>query len=223
MRHRLRFRLRRSWGNDERQSHQQLSHLHQWNGTNFSTVEQHGIIIQGINANDMGPLFPGVSQPTTKAAVLSEHLPQDLRPGSGSAVLDNAELIPGINDDFLGSGPDRGAYEIGQALPQYGPRALVAGDYNYDYRVDVDDLAKWQADFGTSVFDAGSDADGDGSGVVSGGDFLLWQRSFSSSGVSSVQAANVGVPEPSTATLLAVVCSVGLLLRQQRNEQGSHG
>ena len=183
-------------------------------GTNFNTVEQHGIIIQGINANDMGPLFPGVSQPTTKAAVLSEHVPQDLRPGPNSPVLDNAELIPGINDNFLGNGPDRGAYEVGQALPQYGPRALVAGDYNYDYQVDADDLAKWATDFGTSVFDAGSDADGDGSGLVGGGDFLHWQRSFS--GSVSIQVAGVSVPEPSTAVLLTVIYGFAVMLRQQR-------
>ena len=192
-------------------------------GTNFNTVEQHGIIIQGINANDMGPLFPGVVQPTTKAAVLTEYVPQNLQPGSGSAVLDNAELIPGINDDFLGSGPDRGAYEIGQALPQYGPRALVAGDYNYDYQVDADDLNKWAADFGTSVFDAGSDADDDGSGVVSGGDFLLWQRSLSGNSIISVQLASIAVPEPSSGGLLAVICGVRMLFWQQRNRAEANG
>ncbi len=109
-------------------------------GISFNSVEQNGLIITGISAADMGPLFPGVSQPTTKAAVLTEHVPQDLRPGPTSPVLDNAEVIPGINDDFLGNGPDRGAYEIGQPLPQYGPRDLVVGDYNYDYLVDADDL-----------------------------------------------------------------------------------
>ncbi len=185
-------------------------------GTNFSTVEQHGLIIQGINATDMGPLFPGVSQPTTKAAVLSEHVPQDLRPGPSSPVLDNAELIPGINDNFLGNGPDRGAYEIGQALPQYGPRDLVLGDYNYDYQVDADDLAKWVADFGTSVFDAGSDADGDSNGQVDGSDFLFWQRGLSGN-ASSVQAASASVPEPSTVTLFAVLSGACLMLRQRLN------
>ena len=185
-------------------------------GTNFNTVEQHGLILQGISASDMGPLFPGVSQPTTKAAVLTEHVPQDLRPGPSSPVLDNAELIPGINDNFLGSGPDRGAYEIGQALPQYGPRDLVLGDYNYDYQVDSDDLTKWEADFSTSVFDAGSDADGDSNGQVDGTDFLLWQRGLSGN-ASSVQAASASVPEPSTATLLAILSGACLMLQERRN------
>jgi hypothetical protein len=31
-------------------------------------------------------------------------------------------LLPNINDQFSGSGPDLGAFEFGTALPHYGPR-----------------------------------------------------------------------------------------------------
>ena len=35
----------------------------------------------------------------------------------------NAGLVlPNINDDYQGSAPDLGAYEVGAELPQYGPR-----------------------------------------------------------------------------------------------------
>jgi hypothetical protein len=37
-------------------------------------------------------------------------------------VVDAALRIPNVNDDALGKGPDIGAYEAGQPLPQYGPR-----------------------------------------------------------------------------------------------------
>ncbi len=51
-----------------------------------------------------------------------ERLPQDLSIAPGSAAADAALLMPNINDDFTGKGPDIGAYEIGKALPHYGPR-----------------------------------------------------------------------------------------------------
>ena len=50
----------------------------------------------------------------------------DLRIAAGSAAENAAILIPGINDNFLGSGPDLGAYEAGAALPVYGPRSIAA-------------------------------------------------------------------------------------------------
>ena len=43
-----------------------------------------------------------------------------LRPGS--APVDAGVRLPGINDDFTGRAPDLGAYEVGKAVPHYGPR-----------------------------------------------------------------------------------------------------
>jgi hypothetical protein len=43
-----------------------------------------------------------------------------LRPGS--AAVDAGVAMPGINDGYTGRAPDLGAYEIGRALPHYGPR-----------------------------------------------------------------------------------------------------
>jgi hypothetical protein len=43
-----------------------------------------------------------------------------LRPGS--AAVDAGVPMPGINDRYTGRAPDLGAYEVGQALPHYGPR-----------------------------------------------------------------------------------------------------
>jgi hypothetical protein len=36
--------------------------------------------------------------------------------------VDAGEVLPGFNDGFTGKAPDIGAYELGQELPQYGPR-----------------------------------------------------------------------------------------------------
>ena len=40
----------------------------------------------------------------------------------GSAAVDAGVVIPNITDGFTGKAPDLGAYELGQPLPQYGPR-----------------------------------------------------------------------------------------------------
>jgi hypothetical protein len=56
----------------------------------------------------------------------------DLRLAEGSAAGDIGLTIPGLNDDFLGAGPDLGAHEAGADLPVYGPReelpSLKVGD-----------------------------------------------------------------------------------------------
>jgi hypothetical protein len=46
----------------------------------------------------------------------------DLRPTADSPAVDAAKLMPNINDDYTGDGPDIGALEAGKPLPHYGPR-----------------------------------------------------------------------------------------------------
>src|SRR2546425_1024736 len=48
--------------------------------------------------------------------------PQYLALAAGCPAIDAGAILPNINDDFLGSAPDLGAYEYGQPLPTYGPR-----------------------------------------------------------------------------------------------------
>jgi hypothetical protein len=79
----------------------------------FAQAEPHGITI------DM-KVFNNVEFPSKP---IPGYDPPDLRPVQGSKVVDAALLLPNINDKFLGNGPDIGAYEAGQELPTYGPRA----------------------------------------------------------------------------------------------------
>jgi len=61
----------------------------------------------------------------------------DFRLRPKSAAIDAGMTLPTINDGFAGKAPDLGAYELGQALPDYGPRALptgVAGPEEVGYR-----------------------------------------------------------------------------------------
>jgi Right handed beta helix region len=41
------------------------------------------------------------------------------------AALDAGMILPNINDGFLGTAPDLGAYELGQPVPTYGPRPVT--------------------------------------------------------------------------------------------------
>jgi hypothetical protein len=46
----------------------------------------------------------------------------DLRLTEGSAAVDAGAVLFNVNDGFKGKAPDLGAYELGDALPHYGPR-----------------------------------------------------------------------------------------------------
>jgi hypothetical protein len=79
----------------------------------FFEVEPNGIRV------DMSVFDPAVEFPNPP---LPEREPADLRPRPGSKVVDAGLRIPQVNDDYLGSAPDIGAYEASQPLPIYGPR-----------------------------------------------------------------------------------------------------
>ncbi|MGP8246485.1 MAG: hypothetical protein ACLQVN_18445 [Bryobacteraceae bacterium] len=51
----------------------------------------------------------------------------DFRLRPNSAAIDAGVVLPTINDGHTGRAPDLGAYELGQPLPQYGPRSLPPG------------------------------------------------------------------------------------------------
>jgi hypothetical protein len=48
--------------------------------------------------------------------------PQWMTLKASCAAVDAGVALPNINDDYAGSAPDMGAYEVGQPLPHYGPR-----------------------------------------------------------------------------------------------------
>ncbi len=78
----------------------------------FFQAEPHGVRIEW-------DVFEGVAFPNP---AIPEREPADLRPRPGAKVVDAGLRLANINDDFLGEGPDIGAYEAGQPLPLYGPR-----------------------------------------------------------------------------------------------------
>jgi hypothetical protein len=87
------------------------------NGKDFFAIEPHG---RKIDSSAFAQFkFPSPPAPEPQYY----YQPQDMRPAPAcTSVVDKAGLIPNVNDEFLGAGPDIGAYEAGQALPVYGPR-----------------------------------------------------------------------------------------------------
>ncbi len=87
----------------------------------FESVEQLNKLTggQGNVKVDMGVFAAGVDFPDP---TFPAREPVDLRIAGGSPAEDAAMLLPNVNDDFTGAGPDIGAYEIGKPVPHYGPR-----------------------------------------------------------------------------------------------------
>lgn len=83
-------------------------------GKSFSDIEKHGIGHITLEETFRNVVFP--NPPVPERAV------PDLRPRPDSKVIDAAEYIPNVNDDFTGEAPDCGAYETDQKMPHYGPR-----------------------------------------------------------------------------------------------------
>lgn len=53
---------------------------------------------------------------------------RDLRLVRGASAIDSGAILPNLNDPFAVVGqPDMGAFESGQPLPDYGPRAWPRG------------------------------------------------------------------------------------------------
>lgn len=85
---------------------------------NFSEVEKNGIERIELDETFGNVPFPNPPVP--------ERGSQILMPVRGAVVIDKGLVINNINDDFKGSGPDIGAYELGAEIPHYGPRIPIA-------------------------------------------------------------------------------------------------
>jgi hypothetical protein len=80
---------------------------------NSNTPEKHSI------QTDLSAFATAVSYPANPLVI---NTPVDLRLNGSASPVDKALPIANINDGYAGSAPDIGAYEVGSALPTYGPR-----------------------------------------------------------------------------------------------------
>lgn len=115
-------------------------------------------------------------------------------------------------------------WELGQDIEPSNPLSMlriaadkqasftpIPGDFNGDGKVDGEDLAQWQEDYGVNDH---SDADGDGD--TDGRDFLIWQRNITAT--PSLIVGATAVPEPGTLPLGA--CVLACLVARASNRFG---
>lgn len=96
-----------------------------WNSTRYATLDEvkakapvykHAVLVDPASA-----FASGLKQPEDEKKQFDPSV-NDLRLKEGCAAIDTGEILPGCNDGFAGQAPDLGAYELGSALPHYGPR-----------------------------------------------------------------------------------------------------
>ena len=96
------------------------------NGTTYTSLESFSAGI-GQEANGIRishqTCIPTMDVPGDSPTTVP---PQYLTLAAGCPAIDAGAILPNINDGFLGSAPDLGAYEKGQPLPTYGPRPDAA-------------------------------------------------------------------------------------------------
>jgi cysteine-rich repeat protein len=94
-------------------------------GANFASLATLRSNTTEVHAQqvDLAVFAASVTFPST--GPFPEQPMPDLRLATASAAVDNGLGLTGVNDGHLGAGPDLGAYEVGAALPVYGPRPTV--------------------------------------------------------------------------------------------------
>jgi len=102
-----------------------------WNRVRYATMAdaraKAPVYKHAVRVNPATAFASGVKPP---ADVRTRFQPgvNDLRLREGSEAIDAGVALPNINDGYAGKAPDLGAYELGQALPHYGPRPLRRGE-----------------------------------------------------------------------------------------------
>ncbi|MHC4874294.1 MAG: right-handed parallel beta-helix repeat-containing protein, partial [Planctomycetota bacterium] len=91
--------------------------------TEDTGMEEHGVEF-GLD------IFSKLKKLPAKETV---HLPGSVNCAlaEGSVAVDAGEVLPNINDNFTGKGPDLGVYEIGKPIPHYGPSPEI---FKIDYK-----------------------------------------------------------------------------------------
>ena len=104
--------------------------------------------------------------------------------------------------EFL-EGPDRPSLffanlpEVKAALDT----VFIAGDYTAGGVVDIGDYNYWRANFGSRSRMA---ADGNNNGIIDAADYVIWRNAHSMAGGGAI----VGVPEPASGWLVAIVAAM---------------
>lgn len=130
----------------------------------FAAAQAAGVETKGVLLAD--PIFEagfvGPVDPKVNAS------PPAFTLAAGSNAIDRGEPLAGINDGFVGAGPDLGAWELGCPKPTYGPRPK--GSEAVTNPVACSAPGAPPGDAGVPVDDAGAPIGDGGGGSTGGGD-----------------------------------------------------
>jgi hypothetical protein len=93
----------------------------QMGATRFSSLANMRSATSEKNAQQIGLSGFAASVAYPSSPMTAYNTP-DLRLKSDAPAVNAGTRIPNVNDGFSGAAPDAGAYELGQAMPVYGPR-----------------------------------------------------------------------------------------------------
>ncbi len=87
----------------------------------------------------------------------------------------------------------------------------VAGDYDGNGQVNVQDYSAWRVAYGTST----ATADGNQNGVVDAADYVVWRKQFTAAaGGSSITVLTAVIPEPASFVLVVLAVSSAAVMRR---------
>jgi hypothetical protein len=96
-----------------------------WNSARYATLDEarrKAPVMTHAGLFDATTLFASGARPPDDVAHQASNT-IDLRLSPRAGAIDRGQPLAGLNDGFHGRAPDLGAYELGERVPHYGPRA----------------------------------------------------------------------------------------------------
>ena len=150
----------------------------------------------------------------TLDGTLDVELLDNLTPAAGSTfTILTASSVSGTFTESLPSLTGNLAWFVNYNATSVELVATYGADFDEDGDVDANDLALWEAGFGSSIA-IHVDGDANADGVSDGLDFLVWQQQLGS--MAAGLSASQRVPEPGTATLVMILAASFAALRRRR-------
>lgn len=180
------------------------------------TITQFSGEIWDIDGNDQWQ----VDALGTNAQILATQI----SPKFGNTNLDSLDslpwqfqftnLPPGVKSvrlSYLGVNSDK----VGLSFNNFSPTFAVplAGDYNRDGVVDINDYILWRDTLGSTT---NLSADGNGNHIIDTGDYIVWRANFDRPFAGGAGSLAAQVPEPSCLVLLSLLLATRTTSRSRR-------
>jgi hypothetical protein len=164
--------------------------------TSASELEAHGI---RISRDSCFEVFDVPSPPPAPVP------PQAMTLRFDCAAIDKGAMLPDVNDtDFVGGGPDLGAYEHGREVPTYGPRAVPTATLTVQpttIQAGASATLSWATTDASNVYiDAFGGVAPTGSRIVSPASTTTYSLTATGTGGVATASATLTVSTPSAST-----------------------